>query len=329
MANNNQAKVAAIYAELQLSTAKFKAALQDATSETRKFSAQMRSQMRDAQGSVRLVSEELGVHVPRALQGFIARLPGVAKAMSAAFNAVAIFALVNIVAQAGQQIAEFVQKARDAAKKNAEAWRGINQPLIESNDELKVLNDKLANSIAKLEHKPQNGLKEAIDEAVVSADKLSAKLDADLSKIAETLKSSSPGFTSQLFGEASADDLKQQYADLQSRITQANVAGNQRIRDVRSGPGTDAQRQVAVDNAKKALSDSLLPLFEEGAKTFGDALKAALAADVSERNVARAAGLDPTKLNTGMASRIQAASSLTDLFNGQRTAMQLGAIMMR
>lgn len=196
----NQAKVAEAYIELQLNLAKFKSTINDASGEIKKLSASMRQEMNTSRQSIRLVGEELGLHLPRALQGFISKLPGAKTAMSAAFNTFAVLALINVVVQAGEKIAEFAEKNADAARKNRQAWEGVTTPLKISNDEMQVVNDNLQNAIAKLEHKPQNGMKLAIDEAVLSADKLSSKLTEDLNKIQETLKSSAPGFTSQLFG---------------------------------------------------------------------------------------------------------------------------------
>lgn len=316
----NSAKVAAAYIELELNLAKFKSTVGQADADIKKLSASMRREMQNSRQSIRLVTEELGIHMPRALQGFVAKLSGVAPVMNAAFNTVAVLALVNILVQAGEKVAEFVQKTQEAASKNKQAWAGITAPLQVSNDEMRVVNDNLANAIAKLEHKPQNGIKLAIDEAVLSADKLSAKLTEDLFKIQETLKSTAPGIASQVLGEAGTGDLKQKYADLQARIVAANQAGETAIRNARNGSGTDAQHDAAVTTAKKALQDSLTPLFQEGAKTFADALSKALAGDAAQRRNAASVGLDASKIDTGMASRITAASSLVSIFNGQLEA---------
>ncbi len=56
-------------------------------------SAATRAQMAEARGTVMVLGEEIGVHLPRHVQKFIASLPGVAPAMSAAFSSVAIVAI--------------------------------------------------------------------------------------------------------------------------------------------------------------------------------------------------------------------------------------------
>jgi predicted PurR-regulated permease PerM len=111
--------------------------------------------MEASRGALRILNEELRVHRPRALQSFVTKLPGVACAMNAAFNAIAVLALIDIVVQAGRKIDEFVTKNQEAARKHQEAWRQIVNPMRVSNDELQVANDRLENSIAKLSDQDQ------------------------------------------------------------------------------------------------------------------------------------------------------------------------------
>ena len=44
----------------------------------------------EAKASLALMGEEIGVHIPRHIRGFIAMLPGVGQALEASFNAVAV-----------------------------------------------------------------------------------------------------------------------------------------------------------------------------------------------------------------------------------------------
>jgi Lambda phage tail tape-measure protein (Tape_meas_lam_C) len=310
----NQAKVAEVYAELVLSTAKFKAAMQDATAETKKFSAQMRAQMRDAQGSVRIVSEELGIRLPRALQGFVARLPGVATAMSAAFNAVAVLALVGIVVQAGQRIAEFVEKTQEAGRKNAEAWRGVQQPLRAANDALQLTNDKLANSIAKLSHKPQNGLKEAIDEAIVSAGILGDKLTEDAAKIADTLKAQQIGVIGRIAGNATTTDVTTHARDLQT-----NLEGIQLSSQTFDTKGLD---KAAIDAKRKQFADQYQAALDAEIKwattQLADAKKAQAKEDSANDLAHSGTGLGDAALATGAtgADQNKRLGLLTDYSTG-------------
>lgn len=63
--------------------------------------------MYEGRAAIALLGEEIGIKVPRHLRTFILELPGVGKAMSAAFNSVAIIALIGLLVEAGQKIKEY------------------------------------------------------------------------------------------------------------------------------------------------------------------------------------------------------------------------------
>ena len=109
----------------------------------KKTAADTRREMMEAKGSIAVLGEEIGVRLPRHVRNFVATLPGVAGAMSAAFNAVAVFAIADAVFQAGEKLAEFVRKNEEAARKNAEAWRNTLAPMRLTNDQLALANDSL------------------------------------------------------------------------------------------------------------------------------------------------------------------------------------------
>lgn len=314
-------KVASAYVDLQLQTAAFKAAIGEASNEMRKFSAEMREESAKSKESVKLLSEELGLGIPRGLQGIISKLPGMTTAMNAAFSGVVVFALAKTVYEVGEKVVEFAKKSEEAAKKNAEAWKGVNQPLQQSNDELRLANDRLENSIAKLEHKPQNGLKEAIDEAIVSADKLSSKLDADLSKLDDVLKKNATSvFGEQLFkGAASTQDIQDKFESLDERIKDANREGNASIRAAR-----DSKDPNALKRAQQELDDTLSALYSEGAKFAQSVIDNAKLAQRAQANP----NAYPMSYRTGfnsqnMDARISSASGLLDFFNSQRDSLDL------
>lgn len=235
----NQAKVAQIYAELQLSTAKFKAAIGEATNESRRFSAEMRKSSEEARGSIALLGEEIGVRLPRHLRSFVAELPGVGKAMSAAFEAIAVIALIDVVVEAGKKIYEFVQKNEEAARKNKEAWEGIATPIRDIDAGLRASNARIEDSIAKLEHKPTDGLKTALLEAADAAQKLGEKLDADINKTLELTKQEKVSLLDRLTGGGQTDidrtiafaanqykSINPEYQDILSRAAARGDQGN-------------------------------------------------------------------------------------------------------
>src|SRR5579859_5776384 len=57
----------------------------------------------EARGGIMVLGEEIGIHLPRHVQAFVAKLPGVGAAMSAAFPVLAVVAI-------GKAIVDFTEK---------------------------------------------------------------------------------------------------------------------------------------------------------------------------------------------------------------------------
>lgn len=179
-------KVSSAYIDLELRTAAFKQAIGEATSSMRQFSAQTHEEMGKSRESVRLLSEELGLGIPRGLQGIISKLPGVTTAMNLAFDSVVVFALIAVVVKVTEKIEAFIKKNEEAAKKHADTWKEAARSVAGTTSALEVANSRIQDTIAKLEKEPgSNGLKTALLEAADEADKLSDKLDKDLQKISD------------------------------------------------------------------------------------------------------------------------------------------------
>lgn len=112
-----------------------------------------------------------------------------------------------------------VAKAYETAKKSSETFHGslsgLELSLRTSNDELKVTNDRLENEIAKLEGKPQNNLKLALDEARLSADKLGGSLGKALGSLYETLDKGSRNWANALaHGEVGSTGIQEELGGL-------------------------------------------------------------------------------------------------------------------
>lgn len=195
----NQREVAAIYASLRLQTAQFKAALTEATGEMRKFSSQTRAEMREAKGAMALLGEEIGVSLPRHARGWVAALPGVSKAMTAAFDAIVVISLAESIIEAGKKLYEFRKNLEETAEKNKRAWEDTAGSIELSNAQLELANTKLENATAKLKHKPENKLKETLFETRVEAEKLTKELNDTARKVEELVKGQNRGFFGNLF----------------------------------------------------------------------------------------------------------------------------------
>lgn len=220
----NQAKVAAIYAELQLQTAKFKLALNEATGEMRKFSAETRNQAREANGALATVGEQIGISLPRHVRAFVAQLPGVATAMNAAFDAVMVLALIHIIFEAGEKVVEFFKKSEEAANKNKEAWSKLSDSLAESTAKLAVGTDKIKDQIAQLEHKPKNYLKDAIDESRLATLDLNKQLVEAINNENQLLEKQGAGLLARVTGyRAGNESLQEKQSEYAKTQTTENI----------------------------------------------------------------------------------------------------------
>ena len=89
----------------------------------------------------------------RAAERFVANILGLGPALKTVFPLVGGIALAGLLTELSEKAYNFYKSIRDAGEKAEGAFRGIIQPICESNDELRVANDRLANDIAKLEGK--------------------------------------------------------------------------------------------------------------------------------------------------------------------------------
>ena len=292
-----------------------------------------RQSFSDARGGVMVLGEEIGVHLPRHVQAFVAKLPGVASAMSAAFSTIAVFAIGKALFEAGEKIYEFAKKNEEAAAKNAAAWKAIEGPLHQTNAELAIANSKLQDSIDELSKKPGDGMKTALLEVADAAQKLAEKLDADIQKMQELAKGGSMQAVTSLFtGKAPSDQLDRMIGFL-GKTFQNTTAGYEDVKGLAAQSGDwqnyKAQSQLEVN----ALQEKLGPTFDslreyirnqenaQGADPYGpdrsaNIAKAKSAFDVITNAVLaiaqeadRAAGtIDQTRLHASLAAASHAAA---------------------
>src|SRR5579862_8448752 len=63
----------------------------------------MKASMGEARGEVALLGEEFGVRLPRHVRSFVAELPGVGEALTAAFSATAVLFLVQALVEGAEK----------------------------------------------------------------------------------------------------------------------------------------------------------------------------------------------------------------------------------
>jgi hypothetical protein len=98
--------------------------------------------MSEARGEVALLGEEFGVRLPRHVRSFVAELPGVGEALSAAFQATAILFVLEAVVKLTEKVSDFIGTAYiyTQAMKDADAEVAAhNKTLITHTEEMKKL----------------------------------------------------------------------------------------------------------------------------------------------------------------------------------------------
>jgi hypothetical protein len=225
---------------------------------TRSAGELTRKEMGEARGSIALMGEEFGIHLPRHVRSFVAELPGVASAMSAAFNAVAIFAIADAIFKAGEKVVEFAEKTENAARKNEAAWREAGESLKSSNAELLLASTRLESQIARLEHKPENKVAEAMAEAAVEAEHLEQRLDGVLKRYEDLLKVQAPGMMSEIVGQAGTSYEQTMLREHQRHMgDQTTVAGQaQESESFRRSLLTRANELDALKNGRTSYNDA-------------------------------------------------------------------------
>ena len=136
-----------------------------------------RESMYQARGEAGLLGEALGIHLPRHVRSFIAELPGVGVALSAAFQATAVLFIISAVVELIEKMAEWAKHAEEVAA----AWDKVDTV---QRKVLEGLEDGVIRSQIKLDELTGKHL-EALRLKLQLIDNVSlSKLQAELEKIA-------------------------------------------------------------------------------------------------------------------------------------------------
>lgn len=199
-----------------------------------------RSSMREARGEAALLGEEFGIHLPRHVRNFVAELPGVGEALSAAFSATAILFLAQALIDVTRKVSDFVgstliftsamrEQYAELVKQNiAIAQQG--ELYKKAEEELKNLNDQRT-PLAKLTDQLA-ALNKEYDSLATDKFTPSAVLDAKARSLAEQIKLVEKQIELQKQADEKSDNkkalegLKQQIA-LQKDLTLAIIAYHQ------------------------------------------------------------------------------------------------------
>lgn len=174
-------KAGVITIDLKAGTAQFIQQMDQAGAKMREFGQHGVTGVQATSGALRVLEGNMTNNL-RAAERFVAQVLGLGEALKVAFPVVGAIALGGVLDELGKKAYDFYVGIRDAGEKAQGAYRGLEEPLRLTNDELRVANDRLENDIAKLEGHHENSLKLALDEARLAADRLADSLDKDLER---------------------------------------------------------------------------------------------------------------------------------------------------
>jgi hypothetical protein len=206
------------------------ASLKKELTDTGSAGKQMEYSFREARGSIALVGEQLGVHIPRELSMLLAHIPLVGAAFSAMLPLVGVVAAIGIIASLIEKHEKLVEAQRHAT----EASESLQIKQADLALGLHAANLQLEDQIAKLEGRPETNklqiamiaVKKAVDELATTYATDFSKMDAELEKqqgIWQQLEDDAKGMLAELFPEAVfAGLIKDQ---------QEQVAGNYAIQE--------------------------------------------------------------------------------------------------
>jgi hypothetical protein len=165
---------------LRMSLAQLKTDVKDgasaASASVKQLADDVGTSVGEARGSLMLFSEEVGVHIPRHLQGLVAQIPGVGAAFAT------MLPLFGVIA-AGEIIEKLIEKHKQLEAALSSGWASADHAIANHNDELQVSIEKYKELIAKLQGHPSNGIALALAEAKEAADKLADSLMEDIGRL--------------------------------------------------------------------------------------------------------------------------------------------------
>lgn len=166
-------------------------------------------------------------------------------------------AIIAGIAFAAYELHKQLKELAEQPDKILAAFREMNGALQANADQLRAENTHLENTIAKLEHKPQNLLAEALDDARLAANELSKSLNQVSVDEAKALESANVGAFGKVMGYQGVDDVKEWLAQYQAAKQAVLYAGQQNIHGAIGQDAAKEERQK-LDQALAAMRRSAL-----------------------------------------------------------------------
>jgi hypothetical protein len=202
--------VATLQVNLTAGTATFTGPLNKAGQEAKNAARNIQDSLndvdlREARGTIGLLGEDIGIHLPRHVQTFIAELPGVGVALQAAFPVLAVVAIGVAIFEATEKLKKHEEEVEKAKTQMTDLTIATGRHA----EALEISRLKIEDHIRALTGQPaRNGIEIALKEAKKAADELADSIQKDINKEAELLKTQvQGGFSKYLSGPNASQDM--------------------------------------------------------------------------------------------------------------------------
>jgi hypothetical protein len=307
--------------DLEAGKAKVKDFGSSAGSSIKTFETHTVSSMQATSAAIR---EAFGGSNIRAVERFLTIIPGVGAALQNAFPLIGLAAFGGLVIDLGEKVRDFFKSIKYSSEIIAASFRTISQPLILTNDELRVSIDRVNNDIAKLQGRRENTLALTLDEARVAADKLADALSNDIIKLNSFLKEQNIGVFKSLIGnESSTTDIKKYFGGesgsggFSSAQAKINADAQQRIADAAKRKDVDGVKNIERerDAALKTLNSKAISFLDEQIAKFTEREKRKESVDQFGRKgfVDGQDNTAPKEIANAVRSQLQSENSNIDL----------------
>ncbi len=212
-------------------------------------------------GSLALIGDLTGVKLPRHLRSFVAELPGVGAALSAAFSFVAISALVGVLVEGIAKLQEWM----NASEQLREDWIKIDATFQDTSDTMQSELDKQGEKIVQLTQGPVAGMDFAMQHLRSTAINTLKSISSELQALSDQFSKQSSLFD---FG-GGLSAIKKQLEEFSADLTDVMHKAE------REAPGdTTAAYRAGIKRTEeeiKAVNDQIEHMQKMSASGWGDA----------------------------------------------------------
>jgi hypothetical protein len=217
------------------------------------------SSIREAKGEAALLGEQFGIHLPRHVRTFIAEIPGVGEALSAAFAATAVLFIIEAIVKLTEKVSDFVGTTfiyTQAMKDSEDAIKAFNAELIRHRDTMTGLQKAYDDIGMTADQKLKKNFNDLTD-AIGKEDDALQKLKATSTSVAvaqggmwDTVKN----------GALKAIDFVAGTHLLEDKLTQESEDAVKKAEDAKALAVKQSEDKIAEDRLKAAALEKELAL---------------------------------------------------------------------